>query len=104
MDDKESRDCSIWKWTLVLAWFALVALMSSEDVLANSQYSNYTFPSQVVSLHVLKNDDTKTHEVYLCRNLRVCYKLYLGTVSKTEHTAVWIEKLDGSKLLLGRGN
>jgi len=103
MDDKESRDCSMWKWTLVLAWFALVALMSS-DVLAEHKYSNYTFPSQVVSLHVLKNDDAKTHEVYLCRNLRVCYKLYLDTVSKSEHAAVWIEKIGGSKLLLGRGN
>lgn len=66
-----------WKWTS-LGIVLLILAIYSGDTNASLRDGQYSFPVKTVELHIIKNDGMNTHEVFLCRDARTCYDLYLS--------------------------
>ena len=66
-----------WKWTAFGIIMLIIALYSS-DSHSSTRDGQYSFPVKTVELHIIKNDGMRTHEVFLCKDARTCYDLYLS--------------------------
>ncbi|SMN17154.1 hypothetical protein CRYPA_950 [uncultured Candidatus Thioglobus sp.] len=67
-------------------------------------YSDYSYPGEVVELHIVKNDGMNSHEVYTCKDMLTCYTLYQSKRNQAKNNScnpkMYLKRANGNIMRL----